>query len=178
MKIIFEAHSTTTDNEANLASGWNDVDLSELGVRQSIELMQRSLSRGLVAIVCSDSQRAVKSGIPTANALHIPMYPDQRLRECNYGDFTQKPKAEVEAQKLLRIAEPFPNGESYNQCIDRVKACIEWMKQTFEDNDTLMVIGSRATHYGLDSVINNGKPLEESIAEGFTWQPGWEYELG
>lgn len=29
--IIFEMHSTSLDNEKHLASGWNDVELSELG---------------------------------------------------------------------------------------------------------------------------------------------------
>lgn len=38
MKIYFAAHSTTTDNEAEIASGWKDVALSELGIKQSKEL--------------------------------------------------------------------------------------------------------------------------------------------
>ena len=29
--IIFETHSTSLDNEKHLSSGWNDVELSELG---------------------------------------------------------------------------------------------------------------------------------------------------
>jgi broad specificity phosphatase PhoE len=33
MKIYFTTHSTTKDNENNIASGWNDVELSELGIQ-------------------------------------------------------------------------------------------------------------------------------------------------
>ena len=39
--IIFEAHATSKDNEAGLASGWNDVELSELGDRQAREMGKR-----------------------------------------------------------------------------------------------------------------------------------------
>jgi len=39
--IIFESHGTTTDNEKNLASGWADVELSELGIKQSQEMGER-----------------------------------------------------------------------------------------------------------------------------------------
>ena len=35
--VVFEAHSTSEDNEAGLASGWNDVALSELGEQERRE---------------------------------------------------------------------------------------------------------------------------------------------
>ena len=38
MKIYFATHATTTDNESGIASGWKDVPLSELGVRQAKQL--------------------------------------------------------------------------------------------------------------------------------------------
>ena len=38
MKIYFAAHATTTDNEVEIASGWKDVELSELGIRQAKEM--------------------------------------------------------------------------------------------------------------------------------------------
>src|SRR5260221_14249228 len=118
VEIIFEPHSTTTDNEADLASGWNDVDLSNLGVKQCFELVERNRDRNLDAIFCSDLQRAVKSAVPSSNELHIPIYTDSRLRECNYGDLTKHQKDEVNDQKKDHIDTPFPNGESYQQCMD------------------------------------------------------------
>jgi broad specificity phosphatase PhoE len=38
VNIIYFVHGTTTDNENEVASGWNDAPLSELGIRQSTEL--------------------------------------------------------------------------------------------------------------------------------------------
>lgn len=173
--IWFEPHSTTTDNEAGLASGWNDVDLSEKGLAQSKELVERSKSRNLSAIFCSDLQRAVKSAVPTSNELHVPIYADWRLRECDYGDFTKQPKEVMETEKPKHVTEPFPNGESYEQVATRMKDFLDWLKTNF-DGKTIMIIGHRGTHYGLDHWIA-GKSLEECVKERFEWQPGWEYEV-
>jgi len=175
IRIIFEAHSTTIDNEAKLASGWNDIDLSELGYRQSQELKDRYVDKKIDAIFPSDLQRAVKTAVPLASARHIPMYPDARLRECNYGDLTQAPKNEVDAQRPSRIKTPFPNGESYEDCMNRMEDFLDWLKNNF-DGKTVLIIGSRATHFGLDHHIN-GMSIRDAVSQKFVWQPGWEYEL-
>ncbi|OGH73019.1 MAG: hypothetical protein A2921_00695 [Candidatus Magasanikbacteria bacterium RIFCSPLOWO2_01_FULL_43_20b] len=39
VKITYFVHGTTTDNEREISSGWGDAELSELGVRQAIELV-------------------------------------------------------------------------------------------------------------------------------------------
>ena len=175
IKIYFEAHSTTIDNETKKASGWNDVDLSELGLKQSQELKERYLNIHIDAIFPSDLQRAVKTAVPLASLNHIPVYPDARLRECNYGDLTQAPKDEVESQKPHRINTPFPNGESYQDCMDRMGDFLNWLKENF-DGKVVLIIGSRATHFGLDHHIN-GMSIEDVVSQKFAWQPGWEYEL-
>jgi len=82
---------------------------------------------------------------------------------------------EVSEQKIQRIKEPFPNGESYEQVADRMKSFLDWLRKNFEGK-TVLIIGHRATHYGLDHWIA-GKPLKECVTEEFTWQPGWKYEL-
>ena len=83
--IIFEPHSTTTDNEAKLSSGWNDVELSELGVRQCVELLERSRDRGLDAIFTSDLQRAYKSAVPTAAHHHQPGQQDTQQQQAPFA---------------------------------------------------------------------------------------------
>jgi len=123
--IWFESHATTTDNEAKLASGWNDVDLSELGKGQTMQPIERSQHRNIQVIFTSDLQRAVKTGVPTANKMGIPIYIDNRLRECNYGDFSQSPKKQVDEQKAQRIGhratqyglEHHILGKTLQQCV-------------------------------------------------------------
>lgn len=175
IKIIFEAHNTTLDNEAKRASGWVDVDFSDLGRKQCFELLDRYKDSKLDAIFTSDLQRAVKSGVPTADYLKIPIYPDSRLRECNYGDLDGSDKSLVDGQKKDRISVPFPNGESYEDTSKRMKDFLDYLKANF-DGKTVMIIGHRATQYGLEHHIK-GKSLLECVTEPWSWQPGWEYDL-
>ncbi|MBL8122074.1 histidine phosphatase family protein [Candidatus Saccharibacteria bacterium] len=177
LTIWFEPHATTIDNEAKQASGWKDVDLSELGKQQALEMIERNRGRDLDAIFCSDLQRAVKTVVPSARNLHIPMYPDERLRECDYGDMTGDPVKAVNAERERRVDIPYPNGESYRDCMNRMKSFYGWLRDNF-DGKTVLIIGHRATHYGLDVWIE-GKTLEDTIAEAaaWQWQPGWKYTV-
>jgi broad specificity phosphatase PhoE len=174
LTIIFEAHGTTFDNEAHLSSGWNDVALSPLGIKQSGEMGERYKDDHFDAIFVSDLQRAVKSA-EICFGTKWPIIKDARLRECDYGDFTQKPSEQVDIQKPLRIIEPFPNGESYTQTTARMKSFLEDLKKNY-DGKRVMIIGHRATQYGLENIIN-GVSLETLTTLDFKWQPGWEYKL-
>ena len=172
--IIFEAHGTTFDNEAHLASGHNDVALSPLGEQQSREMGERYKYDHFDAIFCSDLQRAYKSAeIGFGDKWSI--IKDKRLRECDYGDLTQHPSEEVDKEKLQRISIPFPNGESYEQTTSRIKSFLDDLKKNY-DGKKVMIIGHRATQFGLENIIN-GVSLEHLITTKFKWQPGWEYEI-
>lgn len=172
--LIFEAHGTTFDNEAHLSSGHNDVELSPLGIQQSKEMGERYKDDHFDVIFCSDLQRAYKSAeIGFGNKW--PIITDARLRECNYGDFTQHPSEEVDVQKPKRIHEPFPNGESYVETTARMKSFLTDLINRYP-NKRVMVIGHRATQYGIDHLIN-GVPLETLVSTKFKWQPGWKYEF-
>lgn len=175
LTIWFEPHSTSLDNEAGLASGWNDVDLSETGKAQSQQLAERCRGRGIDAIFVSDLQRSFKSAVPLANELHVPIYVDSRLRECNYGDLTQNPKKDLDAIKIMHMSENFPNGESYNDCMKRIHEFLIELKKTF-DGKTVLIIGHRATQYGIENMVVH-KPLDQSLSESWQWQPGWRYTL-
>ncbi|MCL2737351.1 MAG: histidine phosphatase family protein [Alphaproteobacteria bacterium] len=176
VKIIFEAHSTTWDNEAEKSSGWNDVRLSlPLGYKQSEELGERFVGKHLDAIFCSDLQRAYLSAEIGFAGRDIPIFRDARLRECNYGDLTQGPADAVNGQKAERIDVPFPNGESYTDTNKRMKEFLDELKTNY-DGKTVLVVGHRATQYALDHFIL-GQPMKEIVAKKFKWQPGWEYEL-
>ena len=172
--IIFEAHGTTFDNEAHLASGHNDVELSPLGIEQSKEMGERYKDDHFDAIFCSDLQRAYKSA-EIGFGDKWPIIQDARLRECDYGDLTQHSSDEVNAEKPNRIDTPFPNGESYQQTTARMKSFLDDLKRDYAGK-RVMVIGHRATQFGLDHLIN-GVSLEELTSAKFKWQPGWEYTL-
>ena len=173
--IIFEAHGTTFDNETEKASGHFDAALSPAGEQQSREMGERYKNENLDAIFCSDLQRSYKSAEIAFAGRDVPIIKDARLRECDYGDLTLHPSEEVKKEKPSRISTSFPNGESYNQTSERIKGFLNDLIENY-DGKKVMVVGHRATQYGLEHWINK-VPLEVIIPAPWKWQPGWIYEL-
>jgi broad specificity phosphatase PhoE len=173
--LIFETHATSLDNEAGSASGWFDVALSPTGEQQARELGARRRDDQLAAIFCSDLSRSFRTAEIAFGDRSIPIIRDARLRECDYGDFTRRPTQEIEQRRLKHLMEPFPNGESYQQVVDRVSG---WLRESLPDivAATVLVIGHRATFYALEHLLN-GVPLHEAMTSPWTWQPGWSYTV-
>jgi len=174
MKIYFVAHGTTKDNEEGIASGWKDDELSDLGVEQSRELGARLRHIKIDLICCSDLKRAVDT-VKIAFGDSVPVIIDKRLREINYGDFNGKSRDIVDPMKLKCVKKSFPNGESYEQAVARNQEFYKELKSKYSDK-TILVVGHRATQYGLDTLVNN-KTIEELLIVPFQWQPYWEYEF-
>lgn len=171
--IIFEAHGTTLDNEAHLASGIYDVELSELGKQQAKELGERYKNNSFDAIFCSGLQRSYKTAeIAFANR-NLTIIKDARLNECDYGDLTRHPSIEVDAEKPKHITKPFPGGESFEQTSERMKKFLKDLLSKY-DGKKVMIIGHRATQYALEHWIK-GVPLTDAIKAAWEWQPGWIY---
>ncbi len=173
MKIYFATHATSKDNEAGIASGWKDVELSELGLKQAKELGRRFKDIKLDLICCSDLQRAKDTVENAFKDKNIPTIIDKRLRELNYGDFNGKSSEEVGWMKPERIKKPFPNGESYKQAMTRIHNFYNELGQKYSGK-IVLIVGHRATQFGLDTLIN-GKTLEQCLSVPFKWQPYWEY---
>jgi broad specificity phosphatase PhoE len=176
MKIIFEPHATTIDNEAHLASGWNDIALSQIGKTQAQELGARYRLDDIDVVFTSDLQRAYQTALlafPGIQPRKLRL--DWRLRECDYGDFTQKSKALVDTQKPERIQSPFAGGESYEDTVERMRSFLLDISK-MPNHQTVMIIGHRATQYGLEHLLN-GLPLQATVRAPWSWQPGWAYEL-
>jgi broad specificity phosphatase PhoE len=126
LTLFYSPHMTSTDNEAKRASGHADVPLSEMGRQRAHELGQHYATETLDAIFCSDLQRAlITSQIAFADR-SLPIIPDARLREYDYGDMTQYPVAQVEDELPRRIREPFPNGESLLMVVQRMGAFLHY----------------------------------------------------
>lgn len=71
-------------------------------------------------------------------------------------------------------------GESYEQTSQRMKSFLNDLKKNFdnppigETSKKVMIIGHRATQYGLEYLIN-GVSLKDVIRALWSWQPGWTY---
>jgi len=169
--VVFETHSTSEHNEAGIATGWLGGALSPAGRAQAVELGERRRDDGIELVVASDLWRAVETAAIAFEGSPIPLRVDWRLRECDYGELNGMPRALLDEQRVLRVDEPWPGGESYRQAVARVDSLIDELR-----GERVLVIGHVATRFALDHRVN-GRPLEELAAEEFDWKPGWEYVL-
>jgi len=174
VSIIFETHATSVDNENQIASGHLDTPLSGIGKQQSRSLGKRHRKSHLDAIFCSDLERSYRTA-EIAFEDKFLIIRDRRLREADYGDLAGQPRRKIESLKLHYIRQPFPNGESWEQAVARIKNVLEDLL-SHHFSKTVMIIGHRATQYGLEHWIKN-IPLEDVVAASWKWQPGWEYRL-
>ena len=178
VKITYFIHGTTTDNEKEISSGWFDVGLSELGVKQSTELKDKIKDKKFDVVFCSDLKRAVDSAKLTFEEI-VPIIPDKRLRECNYGRYNAQPSAVVEPMQENHITEQFPEGESYEDVKNRIAGFLEFLKQSY-DRKSVAIVAHKAPQLALDVLLKN-KTWEQAFAEDWrkthSWQPGWEYTL-
>ena len=177
LTLFYSPHSTSVDNEAGRASGHADVPLSERGRQQARELGQHYEAIALDAIFCSDLQRASTTAEIAFSGRGLPIVPDARLREYDYGEMTQYPVSQVEEEFARRIIEPFPNGESMPMVAQRVRAFLRDVLRNY-DGKTIVVIGHRATRYGLEYWCGDAS-LEEIVRARWEWRdvPIWRYEL-
>jgi broad specificity phosphatase PhoE len=173
--VVFETHATSLDNEAGLASGWFDVALSPRGEEQARALGARRRNDDLAAVHCSDLSRSFRTAEIAFHDRAVPIVRDARLRECDYGALTRRPVSEIDERRAAFLATPFPDGESYEQVVDRVSAWLGETRATLAGR-TVLVIGHRATFYALEHVLRK-VPLREVVASPWHWQPGWTYRM-
>ena len=174
VRIVFETHQTTLDNEA----GHRDrlaprAELSARGRREASELGERRRDDGLAR--CSAPTcvaRSSRSRLAFGDSAP-PVFLDWRLRECDYGELNGAPRGRVHADPLAHLTTPYPGGESWLQAVDRVGSFLGDLLPRW-DGARVLVVGHVATHLGLDHHLR-GVPVEEALASGFAWQPGWEY---
>ena len=178
VKITYFVHGTTTDNQKGISSGWFDAELSELGIKQSIDLKDQIKDKKFGIVFCSDLKRAVDSAKLIFEGI-APIMADARLRECNYGKYNAQPSSVVEPMQEKMIVEKFPDGESYEDVKIRITNFLEFLKKNY-DGKSVAIVAHKAPQLALD-VLLKSKTWEKAFAEDWrkthAWKPGWGYEL-
>lgn len=178
VKITYFVHGTTTDNEKHLATGWAGGELSEKGIKQSKELGPLVADKHFDIVFCSDLKRAVDSAQFNFGDKYEIMQ-DKRLREANYGDFTQKPVDSFKADMAQWIDKPYPGGESYKDVEKRIANFLNFLRENYQEKH-IAIVAHEAPQLALDVLLKN-KTWSQAIAEDWrrtkSWQPGWEYTL-
>lgn len=172
--ITYFVHGTTTDNENKLSTGWLDGQLSEKGIKQSIELKNKILIQDFDMVFCSDLKRAIDSANYTFKG-EKQIKQDPRIRECNYGLLNGKDSKLVVYED--HILEEFPQGESLIQVEERVRDFVQYLRKEY-DGRQVAIVAHKAPQLALEVILNH-KSWEQAIEEDWrktkNWKPGWLY---
>jgi broad specificity phosphatase PhoE len=148
--LWFEAHAQTYHNAAGLASGHYDVALTEHGREHAQSVLRaRYAGQHFDVVFTSDTQRAYDTACLMFADRPLPILRDARLRECDYGDFEGRPRAEMEMARLSAICAPFPHGESYAQVAVRMRSFLAQLAAE-RDEQQVMLVGHAATLWMLE----------------------------
>jgi broad specificity phosphatase PhoE len=175
VNIIYETHSLSTDNDAGIATGWNEGQLSTQGRENARELGARRVHDGVDAVFSSDLMRAVETVKIAFVDSKIPVYFDRRLRECNYGDWNGAPVAKIQSSRLRFVDQPYPNGQSYSDVVRSMSGLLNDLIAKWSGH-RILIVGHSATRWALDYLINH-VALEDLVDAPFNWQKGWIYTL-
>lgn len=178
VKITYFVHGTTKDNEKDISSGWHDVELSELGIKQSIELKDKIKDKKFDIVFCSDLKRSIDSAKLTFGK-ELEIVEDDRLRECNYGKYNAQPSNVVEPMQEECITKKFPEGESYEDVKKRIISFLKFLKKHYEGKH-VAIVAHKAPQLVLEVLLKK-KTWKQAFKEDWrkkkAWQPGWEYSL-
>ncbi len=174
VKITYFVHGTTTDNLEHKSTGWLPGELSQKGIEQSIVLKEQVDINQFDAVFCSDLQRAIDSAKYTFEGVK-EIIEDERLRECNYGDFNGQDSSLAKYEE--HITEKFPNGECMLDVEKRIKDFCDYLLENYNGKH-IAIVAHKAPQLAFQ-VLTQGKTWEEAIDQDWrktkSWQPGWEY---
>ncbi len=172
--ITYFVHGTTMDNIDKFASGQADIGLADIGIEQAKKLGELVKDNFDVVFV-SDLKRAIDSAQLAFNN-KFEVIQDKRLRECDYGDLTQKSKIWDNSEY---IEESYPNGESYKDVEKRIKSFLFFLIENYNGKH-IAIVAHEAPQLALDVLLRGRTWLqatEENWRKQKAWQPGWKYEI-
>jgi broad specificity phosphatase PhoE len=175
VRIVFETHSLTVDNERGVATGWLGGALSVRGRDLAEELGERRRDDGIDAVFASDLARSVETAEIAFAATGIPVLLDWRLREIDYGELNGAPADAIATERARRVDLSFPGGESYRGAVARIASFLDDVRGA-RTGERILLVGHTATRWALDHLLD-GRPLEQVVTAPFDWREGWEYLL-
>ncbi len=150
-KLYFVRHGQTVWNVANKICGSTDIELTELGHRQAIELGEKIAAEKLQVdeILCSPLIRASETARHISEATGIPMRVEPRLKEQCFGHFEGMPRdSEAFRQAKERFLDHYEGGETMVKLCQRIYNLLDELKA--EDKTYLLV-----AHNGISRVLQS-----------------------
>ncbi|MEV6793972.1 histidine phosphatase family protein [Streptomyces sp. NPDC051320] len=118
--LILVRHGRSTANTSGVLAGRTPgVSLDERGAAQAAALPDRLAGMELAAAVTSPLQRCQETLAPLLAARpDVPLHTEDRISECDYGDWSGRKLAELADEPLMTVVQQhpssaaFPGGES------------------------------------------------------------------
>ena len=159
--VILVRHGRTPANAQGILAGWTPgVHLDDQGVAQAEAAAERLRPLSLSTIVSSPLERTIQTAeaIDRRQRRAPGIALDDRLGECRYGEWTNRPLAELAKSPLWRTVQErpsavtFPEGESLPQMQARALAAVhEWNAR----------LGDRATY----AIVSHGDVIKAILAD-------------
>ncbi len=134
--VLLVRHGRTSANATGILAGRAPgVGLDAIGRRQTRSLGTRLRQVPLDAVVHSPLERCVQTADALlANRPDVPRHTDERLSECDYGDWTGRALAELAKDPLWPVIQQtpssvtFPGGESMLAMCERATGAVaDWV---------------------------------------------------
>ncbi|MBE5960208.1 MAG: alpha-ribazole phosphatase [Lachnospiraceae bacterium] len=152
MKLYMIRHGETDWNVAGRMQGSKDIELNENGIAQAQQLYGKVKKEGYqpVKVYTSPQKRAFKTGQILADAMNIECVKMPGLEEANFGDWegktweqvkTEYPEAFEKWEKNRRYVRT-PNGECYQDVVERVVKAIDHIMETEKEDVAVVTHGA------------------------------------
>lgn len=152
MRLILIRHGETACNVADIWHGWDDCELTAVGIAQAESLAARLAAENIACVHCSDSKRAIQTAQAVAKPHGLTPIPDARFRERFAGEFEGLSVEEV-VRMRPRVWEERASdywgwsptgGETFRQLLSRTLTGLEALKNSYPE-DTIALVGHMGT---------------------------------
>jgi broad specificity phosphatase PhoE len=162
-RLYLVRHGETVWHADNrYAGGSSDVDLTDLGRRQALDLGSWAQGRGFAAVVASPVRRALETARPSARALGLELDVVEDLREVDFGlaeGRTIDELLSIDADMVHRfrsdpVAHPFPGAELPEQAAKRADVALREVALKHAGGTVLVVAHNTLLRLALCSLLD------------------------
>lgn len=155
--IFLVRHGETESNINHVVQGHIDSPLTELGVRQAMDVAQKAKDFGIDVLLSSDLGRAMDTAKIISSSINVPVEDfSPAYRERNFGDIEGKPVDElmkmypdyVTHDGKFILEYDFPQAETVNEFYNRAVSGIFGLREKYPDQKVMLV-----THKGILNMI-------------------------
>jgi len=138
MQLTLLRHAESEYNQKRLLQGRIDCNLSQKGIKETINKARDFDSSKYDVCFCSPLKRTVR----TAEILvpNLEIIKDERIIERSLGDWEDTPVSDEKTFLLNNINSTPPNGESTDEITTRINDFIDFLKKNYSNKRVLIII--------------------------------------